>query len=109
MTYDQILALVASLIGEPAPDAFPNLMNGGSDPAYPVEVVPCSRPVAPDEIDGETVICGRVTVPFDHSDPDGETITIAFNLYKAHSLSPEPDPVIYLHGGPGGGTVSRVG
>ena len=44
----------------------------------------------------------------DHRAADGPTINIAFNLYKAHSLSPEPDPVIYLHGGPGSGTVDHV-
>lgn len=109
MSPEQILALVAALTGEPDPNAFALLRDGGANPDYPVEVTPCSRPVVPDEIEGETVICGLVTVPFDHADPDGETITIAFNLYKAHSLSPEPDPVIYLHGGPGDGTVSRVG
>ncbi|MFC6760774.1 alpha/beta hydrolase [Sulfitobacter porphyrae] len=71
-------------------------------------LAPCARPVAPDEIDGQTVICGNVSVPIDHRAPESDRITIAFNLYKAHSLTPEPDPVIYLHGGPGSGTVSHV-
>ncbi|EAQ03487.1 hypothetical protein OB2597_02667 [Pseudooceanicola batsensis HTCC2597] len=108
MSPDQILALIAALTGEPDPEAFARLKAGGADPAYPVTVTPCTRPVAPTEIDGRTVVCGRVEVPYDHGDPEGRTISIAFNLYKAHSLSPEPDPVIYLHGGPGDGTVSRV-
>ncbi|MGR3313977.1 alpha/beta hydrolase [Roseovarius indicus] len=47
-------------------------------------------------------------MPLDHRAPDGPKINIAFNLYKSHSLTPAPDPVIYLHGGPGTGTVSRV-
>jgi len=108
MTPEQILALIAALTAEPDPNAFAKLKAGGADPAYPVTISPCARPVAPTEIDGKTVICGTVKVPFDHRAPEGAKINIAFNLYKAHSLSPQPDPVIYLHGGPGSGTVSHV-
>ena len=108
MSPEQIFALIAALTAEPDPEAFAVLKAGGADPAYPVTVAPCARPVAPSEIDGKTVICGTIEVPFDHRAPDGPKIDIAFNLYKAHSLSPQPDPVIYLHGGPGDGTVSRV-
>lgn len=108
MSPEQIFALIAALTAEPDPEAFATLKAGGADPAYPVTVNPCPRPVAPTEIDGTTVICGRIEVPIDHRAPDGPKIDIAFNLYKAHSLTPEPDPVIYLHGGPGGGTVSKV-
>ncbi len=108
MSPDQVLALIAALTAEPDPNAFAKLKAGGSDPAHPITITPCARPVAPTEIDGKTVICGTVEVPFDHRAPEGAKINIAFNLYKAHSLSPQPDPVIYLHGGPGGGTVSRV-
>ncbi|MBR9894133.1 alpha/beta hydrolase [bacterium] len=108
MSPEQIFALIAALTAEPDPEAFATLKAGGADPAYPVTVAPCARPVASSEIDGKTVICGTIEVPFDHRAPDGPKIDIAFNLYKAHSLSPQPDPVIYLHGGPGDGTVSRV-
>ncbi len=108
MSPEQIFALIAALTAQPDPEAFTTLKAGGADPAYPVTVAPCARPVAPSEIDGKSVICGTIEVPFDHRAPDGPKIDIAFNLYKAHSLSPQPDPVIYLHGGPGDGTVSRV-
>ncbi len=108
MSPEQIFQLIAALTAEPDPEAFAKLKAGGADPAYPVTVAPCARPVAPTEIDGETVICGTVEMPLDHRSPDGQKINIAFNLYKSHSLTPAPDPVIYLHGGPGDGTVSRV-
>lgn len=108
MSPEQIFALIAALTAEPDPEAFDTLKAGGADPASPVTVTPCARPVAPSEIDGKTVICGTIEVPFDHRAPEGPKINIAFNLYKARSLSPQPDPVIYLHGGPGGGTVSNV-
>ncbi|TMV10656.1 alpha/beta fold hydrolase [Arenibacterium halophilum] len=108
MSPEQIVALIAALAAEPDPNAFASLKAGGANPDYPVTVTPCARPVAPTEIDGQTVICGTVEVPFDHRAPEGARINIAFNLYKAHSLSPQPDPVIYLHGGPGSGTVIHV-
>ncbi|ETA53811.1 alpha/beta hydrolase [Ponticoccus alexandrii] len=108
MSPEQIFALIAALTAEPDPNAFATLKAGGADPVYPVTIAPCARPVAPSEIDGKTVICGTVAVPFDHRAPDGAKINIAFNLYKAHSLTPAPDPVIYLHGGPGTGTVGKV-
>ena len=93
MSPEQIVALIAALAAEPDPNAFASLKAGGANPDYPVTVTPCARPVAPTEIDGQTVICGTVEVPFDHRAPEGARINIAFNLYKAHSLSPQPDAV----------------
>jgi pimeloyl-ACP methyl ester carboxylesterase len=66
-----------------------------------VKEIPCPVKPALDEIEGETVICGTVTVPEDYDKPDGTQIELAFALLKSDSLSPAPDPVIYLHGGPG--------
>jgi pimeloyl-ACP methyl ester carboxylesterase len=61
--------------------------------------------LAPDEIEGHTVVCGSVNVPEDHAKPDGRRIDLTFMVLKARSLSPAPDPVLYLHGGPGSGIV----
>jgi pimeloyl-ACP methyl ester carboxylesterase len=68
---------------------------------YKVTQTPC--PVAPalSEIEGETVQCGAVTVPENYDQPEGNQIDLAFAVLKSTSLSPAPDPVIYLHGGPG--------
>jgi pimeloyl-ACP methyl ester carboxylesterase len=109
MTPDQILATVMALLAaEPDPAAFPAITAGGADPTYPVAVAPCPRPLAPGEIEGRTVICGTVDVPERHADPDGRRIALAFGLYKSRSLAPAEDPVIYLHGGPGGGAVAEL-
>lgn len=109
MTPDQIFALIASLVsGEPDPSHFPHLTNGGKDPAHKLEIAPCVRPVAPAEIEGETVICGTTEVPEDHADPSGRKMNLSWIVYKSRSLAPAPDPVIYLHGGPGGGAVRSV-
>ncbi|NOC84524.1 MULTISPECIES: alpha/beta hydrolase [unclassified Ruegeria] len=109
MNPEQIFAVLSALLGEPSdPTAFEAQFVGGADTRYPVEITPCSRPVVPDEIDGETVICGIVAVPEDHRDAQSRTLDLSFIVFKAHSLAPVADPVVYLHGGPGGGSVESV-
>lgn len=107
MTPDQIIAVVTALLsGQPDPAAFPAIAAGGADPRYPVTIETCpATSVPPTEVEGSTVICGRVNVPEDHAKPDGRRIDLAFAVLKARTLSPAPDPVIYLHGGPGGGAI----
>ncbi len=106
MTFDQIIATVAGLIaGQPAPSAFPELVAGGFDPAFPVEISPCSRPLLPEEIEGQTIICGTISVPEDHRARHGRRIDLAFAVLKSLSAYPAPDPVVYLHGGPGSGVM----
>lgn len=109
MTPEQYLAVFLALLGgEMNEPTFPELLNGGPDPRFPVTLAPCTRPVAPSEIDGQTVVCGTISVPEDHDSPDGDRLNLAFIVYRAHSLAPVADPVVYLHGGPGGGTVQSV-
>ncbi len=51
---------------------------------------------------GQRVDCGYLTVPVDHSQPDGPTLRLHVAIFHSHSANPKPDPVIYLEGGPGG-------
>ena len=51
---------------------------------------------------GRDVECGYVIAPADHAKPDGETIKLAVARFKSDAASPQPDPVVYLEGGPGG-------
>ncbi|KEP68853.1 alpha/beta hydrolase [Thioclava dalianensis] len=108
MSPDQIVATVITLMSTTANPAFETLKAGGYDTGYPVAIEACPRPLGPLEVEGQTVICGRVTVPEDHDAPDGATIPLAFAVLKSHSTAPAPDPVIYLHGGPGGYTVQTI-
>lgn len=55
---------------------------------------------------GENIDCGYVTVPANHKKEDGRTIRIAVAILKSRSPNPEPDPVIFLQGGPGLGSVT---
>jgi pimeloyl-ACP methyl ester carboxylesterase len=105
----EVLATIAALAGEPdMPEQFATLADGGFNSAYPVAVAACPQPLGSTEIEGQTIICGTLTVPEHHDGTDSHTVELFFTVLKAHSMYPEPDPVLYLHGGPGGGTVSRI-
>jgi pimeloyl-ACP methyl ester carboxylesterase len=109
MTPDQIVAAVMALVsGTVDPTAFATIRDGGADPRYPVTVEACPRPLPAGEIEGQTVICGRVEVPEVHGDADSRRIGLGFAVLKARTQSPAPDPLVYLHGGPGSGTVKDL-
>ncbi|MCP5067523.1 MAG: alpha/beta hydrolase [bacterium] len=54
----------------------------------------------------ENVECGFLIVPENRADPGERTLRLAVANLKSRSANPEPDPVIYLHGGPGGSAIS---
>lgn len=53
--------------------------------------------------------CGYVVVPEDHTNPDAGTIRLAVAVYRAQGANPQPDPIIFLHGGPGGNALETFG
>lgn len=109
MTPDQIFAVVAALLaGEPDPD-FDRLKEGGYDDRYPVVVEPCELPPGTLEVEGQTLICGTVSVPENYQEADGRRVPLEFAILNARSMSPAPDPLIYLHGGPASGTLNILG
>ncbi|PZX13648.1 TAP-like protein [Palleronia aestuarii] len=104
---EEIFAMLLALTA-PEPDGtyFANRLAQGD--GAPVEVTPCLGPLATPEIVGETIICGIVTVPEDHDDPDnGRTIDLAFAILRAETTYPAADPLVYLHGGPGIGNLDH--
>lgn len=105
MDYQHILTLIAALSGEPG-NEFAALKNGGPDPAAPIRQIVCPRPFPADEIEGKTIFCGTVQVPEDHAKPDGKKIALKFTVLKSRSQYAEPDPLVYLQGGPGGSTFT---
>jgi pimeloyl-ACP methyl ester carboxylesterase len=102
MDYAQILALIAALGGEPQDDPFARLKADAGRQGAVVSIEACPRPLPPGEIEGVSLICGRVKVPEDRSKADGRMLPLAFAIYKATSRFPEADPLVYLQGGPGG-------
>lgn len=106
MDHAQILALIAALSGTPSNDPFAGLKAEAAKPGTVVSIEACPRPFPPGEIEGVTLICGRVKVPEDPAKPDGKMLPLAFGIFKTTSLFPAPDPLVYLEGGPGGSSFA---
>ena len=75
-----------------------------------VEMIPCPTGVISgfNEVEGETVECGAITVPVNYDAPDGATIDLVYARLFSRSLAPAADPVIYLHGGPGSAELGTL-
>jgi pimeloyl-ACP methyl ester carboxylesterase len=54
---------------------------------------------------GYTIDCGYLSVPEDHADPHGKQIRLAIAIARSPNPNKAPDPILYLHGGPGGEIV----
>ena len=57
---------------------------------------------------GQTVECGYLTVPEDHSQPDGATLRLAVAIFRSPNPDKASDPIVYLEGGPGGDALETV-
>src|SRR5262249_36240797 len=68
----------------------------------------CAWPLPKGQTAGETVKCGVVTVLEQHTNPTGPTIRLPVAIFKSASANPLPDPIIYIEGGPGGGSENFV-
>ncbi|NDJ61972.1 MAG: alpha/beta hydrolase [Chloroflexi bacterium] len=71
-----------------------------------IEWTLCPFDLPPDEIRGETVVCGRLLTAEDHSGADSPTIQIAFAVLI--SPTPTAEPLIFLEGGPGISALAGV-
>ncbi|MDQ6620316.1 MAG: alpha/beta hydrolase [Pseudomonadota bacterium] len=49
----------------------------------------------------QSVRCGSIEVPENRDKPQGRNITVAFAILPANTLTPLPDPLVLLAGGPG--------
>ncbi len=54
------------------------------------------------------IACGTITVPENWSMPAGRQLEIAFAVLISPSLNPQPDPIVYLSGGPGESALSGI-
>jgi len=73
---------------------------------HAITQIPCPTVVPPNEVEGETITCGILTVPENYADPDGRQIDISYAVLHSRSLSPAPDPIVDLRGGPGGSLLA---
>ena len=111
MTAIEVIATVSALLAGELDPAFDKLRAGGYDDRYPVVIEACPRPVITldVEVEGRTMVCGRITVPENHDADTGNVVPLAFVILKSRSAAPAADPVVYLHGGPGGFVLQDIG
>jgi len=65
--------------------------------ANAISLIPCS--VANGAIKAE---CGYLHVPEDRAHPNGRMLDLKIVVVRAYGSNPEPDPLFYITGGPGG-------
>jgi pimeloyl-ACP methyl ester carboxylesterase len=129
-----LLAMIVACGAEPMPTSPPpteavQVLTETPLPPTNTPVVPADTPLAPmdtpsptpapipvfeeadcpfelpkGEVDGRTVECGYLEVPEDRTDPGTATLRLAVAIFHPDG-DPEPDPVIYLEGGPGGSAL----
>ena len=74
-----------------------------------VEAVPCPLALRWEgEEEGNTFDCSAVVVPENHEEPGDRTVELIVMRLKATTLSPMPDPLVYLSGGPGASALHEV-
>jgi len=57
---------------------------------------------------GVEIDCGYLTVPENYEEPDGVQIRLAVAILRHPDGNPEPDPILYLEGGPGGSALELL-
>ncbi|MFN8374723.1 MAG: alpha/beta fold hydrolase [Anaerolineae bacterium] len=101
----RLLCLLAALLAALPLTAVPALAQSESDTSLPrFEPTTCWFP----NITRFVIDCGWLIVPEDHSQPDGATIRLAVAIIRSERADKQPDPVVFLAGGPGGGVVGRA-
>lgn len=68
----------------------------------------CLFALPEDEVPGETIVCGALSVPENWRTPGVRGVTIGYAILKSPSPSPFPDPVVYLEGGPGASALASA-
>ena len=76
-----------------------------TEAARQVDYEPAFEPEACPAGTDPSVACGRLVVPEDRTDPDSPSVRLAVAIVPSRAEEPAPDPVVVLHGGPGGSLV----
>jgi pimeloyl-ACP methyl ester carboxylesterase len=69
---------------------------------------PCPLELPESVVEGQDIVCGYVTVPQEHANPDGDTIRLAVAVLKSTDDNSAPDPLVIESGGPGNSTLASV-
>ena len=68
------------------------------------EQAPCQFQIPP----GQTVECGYLIVPEDRGQSGGPTIRLHVGVFRTQSDDKAPDPIVFLHAGPGANALEWV-
>jgi pimeloyl-ACP methyl ester carboxylesterase len=79
----------------------PTPPNKGFQPHF--EKAACPFKPASGMTEGKNFTCGYLVVQEDRANPQSKTIKLAVGIFKPVKTPTQPDPVIFLQGGPGGG------
>ena len=83
--------------GESSPPAY--LPNPGTPGKF--QTAACRFVLPEDLVEGQDLQCGYLTVEENRSDPQSRLIRLAVTIFHPPGGATQPDPVIYLSGGPG--------
>lgn len=87
----------ANPLNSPPPTALP-IADGYDGPIPHFEPAECRT----DWLIGRETECGDLIVAEDRSRPEGRRISLHVAIQRSYSRRAQPDPVVYLDGGPGG-------
>lgn len=73
-----------------------------------LEYTPCPFVLPYGEELGKTIHCGSLTVPANRADHQSPQLKLAFAVLSANKKFTSSDPIIYLHGGPGGAALNHI-
>lgn len=84
----------------PSPTVVAISTTSAGMPRFDTSVCPFTLPTF--YVQGKKADCGFVTVPERHNQPNARTIRLTVVRFRSLSSTPDPVPMIYLSGGPGG-------
>ena len=76
------------------------------EPDYQETACPFDLP--PGQVEGQTVECGILEVPENRANPNSRQIRLAVAIFRHPDGATQPDPIIYLSGGPGGSSLELL-
>jgi len=72
------------------------------------EVAPCPFENPAGQVEGETVECGYLVVPENRANPDTRNIRLSVAIFRHPDGAANPDPIIFLEGGPGASPLEMI-
>lgn len=93
---------------EDAPRATQTLTPVEIDYEPVFQTAECQFELPPGQVEGESVECGYLEIPENRTDPNTRQIRLAVAIFRHPEGATDPDPIIYLSGGPGGSSLELI-